>query len=127
VIIWAKKPVFKLISNEGQYNVFECIEDGLATYGDVALSFEVGWATDFTSSPLWARSFLPQVGAHAPASLIHDRALSLGLPRHICRAILNDQLKLLQMVSKKKRIMILCGVWLYDMCLKFNILEEKRK
>jgi len=75
-----RSPEFKLLP-DGGWRLFRCVTAGRVEVrsGDsvIAIVFPVGWETDLTSTPralLWA---LPQLGPHAPASAVHDRALDM--------------------------------------------------
>lgn len=116
---WINIPRFELLRNDDMWNMFECIEEGWAVYTDshkcvISLRFEVGWKTDISSTPSWARSFLSQTGPHSPAALVHDKALEMGLSRKIARNILKDQLKYLDKMSKFKKMLMITGITLYD-------------
>lgn len=113
-IVWAGYPEFQLVSNGGNWNKFCCVKSGEVILNSYLVSFPEGWETDFTSSPMWARSFVSQLGAHAPAVLIHDKLLDDGCPRAVARYWLDAQLRGLSLVSNAKRRRIVAAVWMYD-------------
>lgn len=119
-VSWIDHPEFKLVANGGQWNKFMCISPGVAMIDDYEVYFPVGWETDFTSSPSWARSLVAQLGTHAPAVILHDRLLDMGASRRIARSWMSLQLKELALVSNAKRWRIVSAVWLYDQKLKIT-------
>jgi hypothetical protein len=114
-IVWISIPQFELIEGAGDYNTFKCVKAGSVKLGGELIEFEIGWISDMTSSPLWAHSFVPQLGPHAPAVIIHDKLLDMGRPRKEARFWLNKQLLILKRVTPTRRSLIVSGVWFYDM------------
>jgi len=119
---WIEEPIFTLI-NDGWYRTHECTKSGSVIYSDVngdrlEIKFDKGWATDFTSSPLWARSFLAQSGPHLPAALIHDWLLDKGFDRDFSRKLMSLQLKELPNVKPFIRRRMVSSVWFYDKFLE---------
>ena len=113
MIAWIREPRFELI-NDGSYNRFLCTSYGIVRLDNKDVLIPTGWRTDMTSVPAWGRSLVPQLGAHAPAVLLHDRLLDLGYPRKEARRWLAAQLALLPRV-KRRRFAIVAGVWLFDL------------
>ena len=102
------------------FNRHICREPGTAVLDDeILVEFPVGWVTDMTSSPWWARTFVPQLGPHVPAVLLHDRLLNLDYDRDTCRFWLREQLKLLPKVPRRHYLFIVAGTTCYDYLLKF--------
>lgn len=120
MITWLAEPDCRLIKGDGHWNTFRCVTPGAVMLDDVVVEFPLGWVTDATSSPVWARSLLPQLGAHVPAALLHDRLLDLGWPRATARYWMNEQLRELTLVSRARRWRMVSGVWLYDQTQKFT-------
>lgn len=117
-----ENPEICILNAGGRWNrhiVREEFSVKLGTTG-LVVSFPVGWTTDFTSSPAWARGFVSQLGAHAPASLIHDRLLDLGHPREFARNVMNEQLKELSLVPIWRRQIIVLGVFFNDQLIRIK-------
>lgn len=117
-IRWVAKPVFELIENEGNWDKFITVREGIVVVNDEIIRFPIGWVTDITSSPLWARGFVGQLGPHSPAALIHDRLLETGHSRKYSRQVMKKQLDLLEKVGKLTKWWMFCGVWVYDVFSK---------
>jgi len=115
IIRWLDNPRFELITDDGQCNRFRCVEEGLATLGgNMSVRFPKGWISDVTSTPLLLHPFLPQLGPHAPAALLHDRLLNLGKKRSLARLWMWRQLKQLDNVTRSRRYVMFLGVWIWD-------------
>ena len=113
MITWLKKPTISF-PHEAPYHRLVCTAPGSVQLGGLLVDFPLGWRTDLTSTPRPLYSLVPQVGAHNPAVLIHDRLLDLGYPRKTARHWMVKQLLLLNEVSKTRRILIHAGVYARD-------------
>lgn len=111
-ITWKKIPIFQLI-NDDTYNTFICVEKGSVLLGDFELDFPVGWITDISSVPPILSSFLPQIGPHSPAAILHDRLLEVGTRKNARKWML-IQLKELKKISRARRWFMYFGVWFWD-------------
>lgn len=116
MIEWINKPRFEVL-DDGNYNRFVCTKAGRVVLGNTPLEFPVGWVTDFTTGNVFTRIFLPQLGPHTPAALIHDRLLDLGQPRAEARKWMRLQLDLLPKVKRHRRILMPLGVRVYDLVI----------
>jgi hypothetical protein len=114
-ITWKTRPVFSLVNDE-YYRTLVCTAAGEVELGvgGCMLSFPVGWRTDIASVPWFLQSLLSQIGAHAPAALLHDRMLDMGFPRDVARKWMHTQLKQSPRVTRCRRWLMLAGVWCYD-------------
>lgn len=115
-----ENPEIRILNAGGRWNKHEVREE-FSVYCrefNLRLVFPVGWTTDFTSSPAWARGFVSQLGSHSPASLIHDRLLDLGHPRNFARKVMSAQLKELSLVPIWRRQIIVLGVFLNDQLIE---------
>ena len=130
-IIWVDIPRFEIISNDGMWNRFRCIQEGAVSYlfneGEGLVVFPVGWTTDFSSVPWWGRIFLPQLGPHSPAALLHDRALDLGWSRKRARRLMVTQLCVLHKVSVFRKWAMHLGVFAFDCALFLVAPLDKKK
>ena len=108
---WLAIPRFALLPADGHWNKFECIRSGAVSYNGEIIDFPIGWTTDVTSSPPWGRSFLSQLGPHAPAALLHDRLLDLNYVRAYARKAMVYQLRLLELVVPWRLQLMAAGVW----------------
>jgi hypothetical protein len=122
MIDWIREPRFELI-NGGSYNRFICTSYGIVRIDNKDILIPTGWRTDMTSVPAWGRGFVPQLGAHAPAVLVHDRLLDLGYPRKEARRNMIEQLDLLPRVKWWRKWLLINGVRLYDMKAAFHTLD----
>ena len=115
---WVVEPRFRLNHEDRRYENFWCYHAGQAILHDgdtqIVVDFEVGWKTDITSSPLLFQALVPQTGPHAPAAVLHDRLLDMGLPRAEARRWMWIQLQQLELVSKSRRRVMYAGVWFWD-------------
>lgn len=121
---WVKAPVFKTIPNGGRYNRNECICSGEVVLTpengtQVKVDFPLGWQTDFTTRPRWARLLIDQTGPHIPAIIIHDRLLETH-SRDFARKAMAAQLKALVLVPKWQRRAAVFGVFLNDQLIKYR-------
>lgn len=106
--------MFRLV-NDGHYRTVECIHAGRAEFGDgTMVDFPLGWGTDITSTPWFLHSLIPQLGPHAPAAILHDRLLDLGVPRKIARRWMRRQLQQLPLVNPWRKFGMIAGVWCFD-------------
>ena len=114
---WVLRPRLELISNNGMWNKFEVFREGVVVLREngesLEIKFPVGWKTDVTSSPEILRSLVPQVGAHKPASILHDRLLDL-FDRDVARFWLHVELEQLDLVKPLRKFYIKKGVFLFD-------------
>jgi hypothetical protein len=113
MIVWIREPRFELI-NGGSYNRFLCTSYGIVRIDNKNTLIPTGWRTDMTSVPAWGRGFVPQLGAHAPAVLLHDYLLDLGWPREAAKRVFIEQLNLLPQVKRWRKWLLVGGVTLYD-------------
>lgn len=113
MINWFSKPTISF-PTDPPYHSLICTKAGTVILGELKVDFPVGWRTDLTSTPRWLYWLVPQVGAHNPAVLIHDRLLDLGYDRATARRWLVEQLHLLDDVSTVRRTLIHGGVLLRD-------------
>lgn len=119
-IEWIEIPQFKVLENDGNWNIFETILPGSVFVNDILVIFPKGWITDFTSSPVWARGLVSQLGPHSPAALLHDRLLVLGYERKFARSVMKKQLELLPKVNKLTAFWMYFGVFGYDCMLSLR-------
>ena len=95
---WKAIPRFELSPANGSWDEFVCVHPGEVRLDDLVVEFPVGWVTDVTSTPIPFRGFVPQLGPHSPAALIHDRLLYLKFERRAREAMVR-QLELLDRVN----------------------------
>lgn len=74
----------------------------------------VGYVTDFASVPWFARAFIPTMGKHAKAAVLHDFLIDEG-KRSIkeCHAIFDEAMKVCG-VSDTRRFIIRMGLWIWS-------------
>lgn len=113
MIEWESEPEF-MVLHDGFYNRFQCVKSGVVLLDGKAVGFPPGWVTDFTTGNWLTFIFLPQLGAHVPAALLHDRLLDLGYPRKDARKWMREQLDLLENVHLIRRFVMPLGVRIYD-------------
>ncbi len=115
MIEWVEHPQISFV-NESPFTKVICTKPGKVILGEtLAIDFPLGWRTDVTTTPRILLPLIPQIGAHNPASLLHDRLLDLGYPRHIARQWMVLQLKELKDVSKARELLMHVGVMLLDL------------
>lgn len=113
MIEWIREPRFELINGDS-YNRFLCTSYGIVRINKKDVLIPTGWRTDMTTVPAWGRGFVPQLGAHAPAVLLHDRLLDLGWSRREARRVFIEQLRLLPRVKWWRKHLLIGGVYLFD-------------
>lgn len=113
-ISWVVEPKFRVV-HDGLYNRFSCVEAGRISLGGELIDFDFGWTTDFTTGNWFTFIFVPQLGPHVPAALIHDLLLDLGRPRAEARKWMRTQLRLLENVPWWRRILMPLGIRVYDL------------
>lgn len=114
-VVWLERPEFELIQDDHRFNKFRCFVPGRAKLSDGrVVEFEIGWVTDVTSAPTIMAIVLAQLGPHAPAALLHDKLLELGLPRKYARRWMKVQLSQLDNVKKWRKHAMYYGVYFYD-------------
>lgn len=118
-VLWPVEPQFRLNQLDRMYQDFWCDEAGQAILVDgdnqLVVKFDYGWPTDISSTPSIFRVFVPQTGPHAPAAVLHDRLLGLGMDRAVARKWMHTQLLHLDKVTKFRRRSMYVGVWAWDM------------
>lgn len=120
MIEWEKIPRFEIVGDDDTWNTFICISSGRASFEGIEIIFEEGWITDIASVPWWARSFIPQIGPHSPAALVHDKLLNMGIKREIARQAMVSQLERSPKVNNFQKWLMETMVAIYDLYVKIR-------
>lgn len=117
-VLWPVEPRFHLNHEDRRYQDFHCGEPGQAILADgdrqLIVKFDLDWPTDIASTPLIFQIFVPQIGPHSPAAILHDRLIEMGMKRSVARRWMWIQLQALPLVPKWRRYAMYAGVWLWD-------------
>lgn len=73
----------------------------------VEFTVPAGFVTDFASVPWFARTFIPIMGRHAKAAVLHDYLLELTkLPYNECNDIFDEALRVLKVYWLRRTLLV---------------------